>query len=98
MCGPRGNCTAIQEPDGTTYFAYTGAGLVSAIAYKTGVANYFYYDAELRRYVIEESTGLRYFTWDENDMNLLCVRGRNDSWAEGSGRRAGGRADTDGRC
>jgi len=71
---PMGNTTAIQEPGGTTYFAYIGAGLVSAIAYKTGVANYFYYDAELRRYAIEESTGLRYFTWDENGMNLLCER------------------------
>ena len=39
-----------------------------------GSATYFAYDAELRRYAIEESTGLRYFTWDENGMNLLCER------------------------
>ena len=71
---PCGSCTAIQEPDGTTYFAYNDLKLVTSIAYKTGVANYFYYDAQMRRYAIEESTGLRYFTWDRNGMNLLCER------------------------
>ena len=53
---------------------YNGANLVTAIAYKSGVANYFYYDSQMQRYAIEDSAGLRYFTWDRNGMNLLCER------------------------
>jgi len=54
----KGNCTAIQEPTGTTYFEYTDASVVSSIKYPGGTANYFYYDANLRRYAIEDSDGL----------------------------------------
>jgi hypothetical protein len=38
------------------------------------VANYFWYDAMMRRYAMQDSAGLRYFTWDANGMNLLCER------------------------
>ena len=40
----------IQEPDGPTYFAYNHADLVTEIKFKSGITNYFYYDAQLRRY------------------------------------------------
>jgi hypothetical protein len=36
--------------------------------------NHFYYDAMLRRYAVEDSSGVRYFTWDTNGMNLLAER------------------------
>jgi RHS repeat-associated protein len=36
--------------------------------------NHFYYDALLRRYAVEDSSGVRYFTWDSNGMNLLAER------------------------
>ena len=65
----RGNCTAIQESDGTTYMQYNHANLVTDIRFKTGVCNYFWYDAQLRRYAMQDSDGLRYFTWD--GLNLL---------------------------
>ena len=65
----RGNCTAIQESEGTTYFTYNHANLVTDIRFKTGVCNYFWYDAQLRRYAMQDSDGLRYFTWD--GLNLL---------------------------
>ncbi len=45
-----------------------------AITYKDGTPNTFHYDARGRRYAVEESAGLRYFTWDGNGMNLLCER------------------------
>jgi hypothetical protein len=48
--------------------------LVTDIKYPGGVMNYFYYDAMLRRYAMGASSGLRYFTWDQNGMNLLCER------------------------
>jgi RHS repeat-associated protein len=48
--------------------------LAARTQYKDGTPNYFYYDAMLRRYAIEESTGLSYFTWDQNGMNLLTER------------------------
>ena len=48
--------------------------LVTDIKYPGGVMNYFYYDALLRRYAMEDSSGLRYFTWDTNGMNLLAER------------------------
>jgi len=67
----RGNCTAIDEPTGATYFEYSDADLVTSISYPSGVANYFYYDGKLRRYAMEDSDGLAYFTWDQNGMNLL---------------------------
>jgi RHS repeat-associated protein len=69
-----GDCTVIQEPDGTTYFTYNPANLVTSILFKDGSSNYFHYDAQQRRYALEEPTGLRYFTWDANGMNLLCER------------------------
>jgi len=36
--------------------------------------NYFYYDAMMRRYAMQDSNGLSYFTWDQNGMNLLAER------------------------
>jgi YD repeat-containing protein len=48
--------------------------LVTDIKYPDGMMNYFYYDAQLRRYAMQDSGGLRYFTWDSNGMNLLCER------------------------
>ena len=65
----RGNCTAIQESEGTTYMQYNHVNLVTDIRFKTGVCNYFWYDAQLRRYAMQDSDGLRYFTWD--GLNLL---------------------------
>jgi len=38
------------------------------------VANYFWYDAMMRRYAMQDSSGLSYFTWDSNGMNLLAER------------------------
>ena len=75
----RGNCTLFQEHDGTTYFTYNHANLVTSILFKEGTPNYFHYDAMQRRYAIQESTGLRYFTWDRNGMNILCERDSTDS-------------------
>ena len=39
----------------------------------------FYYDAILRRHAMQDSDGLRYFTWDSNGMNLLlcCAVGES---------------------
>jgi hypothetical protein len=34
----------------------------------------FTYDAMLRRSVVQDSGGIRYFTWDTGGMNLLCER------------------------
>ncbi len=36
--------------------------------------NYFWYDARQRRYAMQDSDGLSYFTWDTNGMNLLLER------------------------
>ena len=70
----RGNCTRMDESGGSTYFEYSDANLVTSIRYKDGTPNYFYYDGLLRRYAIEDSCGLAYFTWDANGMNLLAER------------------------
>jgi len=75
---PRGNAIAIQEPDGTTYFAYNALNLVTAIAYKTGVANYFVYDSLQRRYAMQDSQGLAYFLWDEDSLKPLTERSAAD--------------------
>jgi len=56
------------------YFTYNDVNLVEAIEYPGGVANYFWYDAMMRRYAMQDSAGLRYFTWDANGMNLLAER------------------------
>jgi len=56
------------------YFTYNDVNLVTTIEYPGGVANYFWYDAMMRRYAMQDSSGLRYFTWDTNGMNLLCER------------------------
>ena len=56
------------------YFTYNDVNLVEAIEYPGGVANYFWYDAMMRRYAMQDSNGLSYFTWDSNGMNLLCER------------------------
>jgi len=65
---PRGNCTAIQETDGTTYFEYSPANLVTAIPYKDGTPDYFHYDGQLARYCIEDSAGCKYYYWDGLDL------------------------------
>ena len=39
----------------------------------------FLYDAMLRRHAVQDSGGLRYFTWDSNGMNLLCERDASDT-------------------
>ena len=70
----RGNCTAIDESDGSTYFRYNHADLVTSIKYKNGVANYFFYDGKLRRYAIQDSDGLAYFTWGACGCKLLVER------------------------
>jgi len=56
------------------YFTYNDVNLVTTIEYPGGVANYFWYDAMMRRYAMQDSSGLRYFTWDQNDMNLVAER------------------------
>jgi len=56
------------------YFTYNDVNLVTTIEYPGGVANYFWYDAMMRRYAMQDSSGLRYFTWDQNGMNLLAER------------------------
>jgi len=56
------------------YFTYNDVNLAETIQYPGGVANYFWYDAMMRRYAMQDSSGLRYFTWDQNGMNLLCER------------------------
>ena len=56
------------------YFTYNDVNLVTTIEYPGGAANYFWYDAMMRRYAMQDSSGLRYFTWDQNGMNLLCER------------------------
>jgi len=56
------------------YFTYNDVNLVTTIEYPGGVANYFWYDAMMRRYAMQDSNGLSYFTWDQNGMNLLAER------------------------
>jgi len=56
------------------YFTYNDVNLVTTIEYPGGVANYFWYDAMMRRYAMQDSSGLSYFTWDQNGMNLLAER------------------------
>ena len=68
----RGNCTKIQAPDGDIDLEYNYADLVTGIKHKNGESNYFYYDAQLIRYAMEDSNGLSYFTWDSNGLNLLA--------------------------
>ena len=70
----RGNCTAIDESDGSTYFEYNHADLVISIKYKNGVENRFFYDAKLRRFAMEDSDGLAYFTWGCCGLKLLVER------------------------
>jgi len=69
----RGNCTRIDDDSGlSTYFQYNSLNMVERIRYANGVVNRFWYDALGRRFAIEESTGLSYFTWDRNGLNLLA--------------------------
>ena len=56
------------------YFTYNDVNLVTDIKYPGGQTNRFWYDALLRRYAMEDSSGLSYFTWDSNGMNLLAER------------------------
>src|SRR5690606_5877047 len=68
-----GNLTLQQEPDGTTYYTYTPFNLVSTIHHKDDTHTRTWYDGNLRRYALEDDThGLRYFTWDQNGLNLLA--------------------------
>ena len=71
---PQGNCTQIKESDGTTYFEYNADDLVTQIKYKDATVNCFWHDAQQRRYAMQDSDGLSYFTWDKNGMNLLAER------------------------
>ena len=70
----RGNCTEIEECDGTTYFEYNDTNLVTSIKYENNVVNYFYYDSRLRRYAMEDSAGLSYFTYDQDGLCQLVER------------------------
>lgn len=70
---PDGN-EVLWQTQGATYFEYNDADLVTSIVYPSGVANYFHYDGKLRRYAMEDSTGLSYFVWDDTGMNLLMVK------------------------
>jgi hypothetical protein len=56
------------------YFQYNDTNLITEIKYPGGQTNRFWYDAMLRRYAMEDSAGLSYFSWDRNGMNLLCER------------------------
>jgi RHS repeat-associated protein len=47
---------------------------LTSIHYADDVWNRFYYDADQRRYAMEDSNGLSYFTWDTNGLNLLEER------------------------
>jgi len=66
-----GNMLQIKKPAGTTYFEYNDAQLVENIHYSNDSWAYFYYDALLRRYAVNDGSGLSYFTWDANGVNLL---------------------------
>jgi RHS repeat-associated protein len=71
----RGNCIRIDKPSGNAvYFSYNDTNLVTEIKYPGGQTNRFWYDALMRRYAMEDSSGLSYFTWDANGMNLLAER------------------------
>ena len=70
----RGNCLRALDTAGSAYFAWTAADLVDKIRWADGKANYFYYDARLRRFGMRDSDGLRYFTWDSGGMNLIAER------------------------
>jgi YD repeat-containing protein len=48
--------------------------LVTGIKYADDTVNYFWYDALMRRYAMQDSNGVSYFTWDRNAMNLLAER------------------------
>ncbi len=53
----RGNCLRIKEPDGTAYFTYGDANLVTEIKHESGVMNYLDYDARRLRYAMQDSAG-----------------------------------------
>jgi len=76
----RGNCIRIDKPGGlAVYFEYNDVNLVTSIRYTDGTMNYFSYDAFMRRFAVQEASGLSYFTWDQNGMNLLCERDASGS-------------------
>ncbi len=52
---------------------------MTAVGESPARVNYFSYDAMLRRFAVEESTGVSYFTWDANGMNLLAERDASGS-------------------
>ena len=70
----RGNCLQIKDLDGTIYFMYSDANLVTESKQKSGVMNHFYYDVQLHRCGIQDSDGLSYFRWDHNGVNLVSER------------------------
>ena len=52
---------------------------MAAVGESPARVNYFSYDALQRRFVVVESTGTSYFTWDQNGMNLLSERDASGS-------------------
>ena len=74
-----------------TYFAYNDVPLVESIRYPDGSMNYFHYDGQMRRYAVEDSTGMHYFYHD--GLNPLSKVNAADevvaSYANGPSRVAG---------
>jgi len=54
-------------------------GVMAAVGESPATVNYFSYDALQRRFAVQEVSGLSYFTWDQNGMNLLCERDASGS-------------------
>ena len=63
-----GSLTDIAEASGTTKFAYNAAGLVARMRWKDASSTYFYYDAALQRYAINQNGTLNYFLWGGLDV------------------------------
>ena len=74
---PRGNCTRVDEADGSTYFEYNHANFATAIRYRDGSTQYFNYDGLLRMYAMDDDGTMTYFTWDSNGLNPLAERDAN---------------------
>lgn len=50
------------------------ANLLTAVRFKTGVANYFHYDALMRHCAVEDSAGTTYYTWGADGLCPLLAR------------------------
>lgn len=57
-----------------TYFAYDSRNLQTRITYRSGVSNYFRYDALGRRTALLDSAGAAYFTYDADGLCHLVER------------------------